>query len=263
MNEKDLNIKSSTIEKGLEIAKDFIDKLIGPSIEQVGLLFSDNIKFFRFKNQVKILVKAKNYVENRNLDTKSIPLKILVPLIEKASLEESEELQDKWAIMITNLADSKKNLQNQIFPYILSQISIEEYQELLELNDREKLHLGIIESYNKLRKEEQGESEYYFHPSEKVKRIQREIQSVEQSGFPVYLENFELSNLERLGLIKSLPPKIEIEEFKTGNYEFTGEVEEWHQLEAKYETDRPYYRISGLGERFIEILELKNENASG
>ena len=198
MNEKDLNIKSSTIEKGLEIAKDFVDKLIGPSVEQIGLLFADNIKYFRFKNQVKILIKAKEYVESKNIDTKSIPLKILVPLIEKASLEENEELQNKWAIMITNLADSKKNLQNQIFPYILGQISIEEYEELYTLNEKEKKHLQTIDSYNVLRKKEQGVDKYYFNPSETVKKLQRDIDSIEQSGFSVYLENFELSNLERL-----------------------------------------------------------------
>lgn len=263
MNEKDLNIKSSTIEKGLEIAKDFVDKLIGPSVEQIGLLFADNIKYFRFKNQVKILIKAKEYVESKNIDTKSIPLKILVPLIEKASLEENEELQNKWAIMITNLADSKKNLQNQIFPYILGQISIEEYEELYTLNEKEKKHLQTIDSYNVLRKKEQGVDKYYFNPSETVKKLQRDIDSIEQSGFSVYLENFELSNLERLGLIKRLPPRIEIAEFKTGSYEYTGEREQWHQIEATYDTNETTYRISGLGQRFIEILELEKENASG
>ena len=40
----DVNIKSTTIEKGIELIKDFAEKLIGPTIEEVGLLMSDNIK---------------------------------------------------------------------------------------------------------------------------------------------------------------------------------------------------------------------------
>ena len=71
---KELNIKSSTIEKGLELAKDFLGKLISPTIEEAGLLISENIKFLRFKNQVKILLKAKDYVEKNNISLKEITL---------------------------------------------------------------------------------------------------------------------------------------------------------------------------------------------
>ena len=150
-----------------------------------------------------------------------------------------------------------------LFRSILGQISIEEYEELYTLNEKEKKHLQTIDSYNVLRKKEQGVDKYYFNPSETVKKLQRDIDSIEQSGFSVYLENFELSNLERLGLIKRLPPRIEIAEFKTGSYEYTGEREQWHQIEATYDTNETTYRISGLGQRFIEILELEKENASG
>ncbi|OJW82200.1 MAG: hypothetical protein BGO69_16530 [Bacteroidetes bacterium 46-16] len=61
----EINIKSSTIEKGLELAKDFLGKLISPTIEEIGLLISDNVKLYRFKNQVNILLKAKKIVERK------------------------------------------------------------------------------------------------------------------------------------------------------------------------------------------------------
>lgn len=67
MSENQLNIKSSTIEKGLDLAKEFLGKLISPTVEEVGLLISDNIKYLRFKNQVNILLKAQKYVESKNL----------------------------------------------------------------------------------------------------------------------------------------------------------------------------------------------------
>lgn len=41
----DLNIKSSTIEKGLELAKDFLDKLIMPAVEETGLLIKEKVTF--------------------------------------------------------------------------------------------------------------------------------------------------------------------------------------------------------------------------
>lgn len=55
---KEFNIKSSTIEKGLELVKDFINKLLGPAVEEFGLLLADRVKFVRYKQQINILLKA-------------------------------------------------------------------------------------------------------------------------------------------------------------------------------------------------------------
>ena len=57
MNE--INIKSSTIEKSLELAKEFLGKLVGPSVEEMGLLFGDNIKLWRLKNQTRNFEKLR------------------------------------------------------------------------------------------------------------------------------------------------------------------------------------------------------------
>ncbi|WP_310992582.1 hypothetical protein [Aequorivita marina] len=48
MSDKEFNIKSSTVEKGLELAQDFLGKLIFPAIEEVGLLVADNVKVWSF-----------------------------------------------------------------------------------------------------------------------------------------------------------------------------------------------------------------------
>jgi hypothetical protein len=103
MSDKELNIKSSTIEKGLELAKEFLGKLISPTVEEVGLLISENVKFLRFKNQIRILLKAKDYVEKKEINLKEIPIKILVPLLDKASLEDDETMQGRWANMLVSL----------------------------------------------------------------------------------------------------------------------------------------------------------------
>lgn len=60
-----------------------------------------------------------------------------------------------------------------------------------------------------------------------------------------------------MGLIRELPPKILIEEFKTGD-DFAS-VEEWHYLEAEYDISTIGYRITELGEKFIEICELNDK----
>lgn len=251
MAKNEIDIKSSTIDKGVEFAKEFLSKLIMPTVEETGLLIADNIKFFRFKNQVRILLKAKEYVETRKLNTSEIPIKILVPLLENASLEEDEELQDKWAKMLTNMVDSDLNLQNQIFPYLLSQISISEYDEIKKLLKKEDEYYLKNKKYWELKKDDQ------FSFNQMTKDIRKEIDKIEQNGFSVELEAFEESNLERLGLIRKLPPNVIIKEFRTGSVDhYEEQREQWHQLEAEYDSSGNGYRITELGIKFLNICEL-------
>ncbi len=125
-----LDITSTAFEKGIDLAKEFADRLIGPAIDETGLLFKDKISYWRLVNQVKVLNKAKALTEKNGIDPKAISLKLLVPLLENASLEEDEELQNRWAILLSNMVDSAQNIENHVFPYILSQLSIEEYKAL-------------------------------------------------------------------------------------------------------------------------------------
>lgn len=114
----------------LKSAKKFLGLLLKAPVEEVGLLMRDRIAFYRFKNQVKILEKTRLICEQNNISIASIPLKILIPLIENAGLEEDELLQDKWAVMLSNLVDAEQNVQNHVFPFLLGQISKEEYSFL-------------------------------------------------------------------------------------------------------------------------------------
>src|SRR6218665_338494 len=133
MNEnenKRIDITSTAIEKTVDLAKSFIEKLLGASFEETGLLIADNIKLIRFKNQIKILTKAQKIVNENNIDIKKISLKQLVPLLEYSSLEDDETLQDKWTNLMVNFIDSNENYTSTIFPFILNQVSTNELKIL-------------------------------------------------------------------------------------------------------------------------------------
>lgn len=129
-NQNKIDITSTVLEKGVDVAKGFIDRLVLPPVEELGLLIKDKISLWRFNNQVRILNKARAVCEKNNVSVKSIPVKILCPYLEHASLEDDDELQDKWAILLVNMVDSKQNIQNHVFPYILSQLSKDEFKLL-------------------------------------------------------------------------------------------------------------------------------------
>jgi hypothetical protein len=151
----DINISSKAAEKALDIAKDFLDKLIMPAVEETGLLLKYPVTAILFKKQVKTLMQAKAYCEKNGISPKSISLKLLCPLLENAALEDDEFLQNKWATLLGNLVDSAQNIENHVFPYLLSQISSDEFRfiegvVLSHLKERELYRLKL-EEYKSLK----------------------------------------------------------------------------------------------------------------
>ena len=87
---------------GLNLPKQILDKtekllntLFGEGFKEIGGIFGDRMRIKRLENQIKILDKANQIMEKNGLKPNQINLKVLVPLIEKSSLEEDEKLQEK------------------------------------------------------------------------------------------------------------------------------------------------------------------------
>ncbi|MCP9836387.1 hypothetical protein KBY84_02620 [Cyanobium sp. N.Huapi 1H5] len=135
--EAKIDISSKSLEKGLDIAKEFLQRVIGPGLEEAGLLLKESIALWRFRNQVAILEKAHEICQRKGIRPSPISLKLLCPLMDSASLEDDPDLQNKWATLLSNMVDSEKNIQNHVFPYILGQLSLPEYA-LLDVVVREK-----------------------------------------------------------------------------------------------------------------------------
>jgi Abortive infection alpha len=117
---------------------------MSPAVEEAGLLLQDSVAFWRFKNQIRVLNKAKTYCEKNNISPKAIPPKLLSPLLDGAALEEDEILRDKWAILLSNMVDSEQNIQNHVFPYILGQISTNELLFLDRVRQDKKARLRAL-----------------------------------------------------------------------------------------------------------------------
>ncbi len=110
----------------LEVSKEevqtFFDAIVPEFVKHAGGILSDNVRFWRWKNQVRIVEKVKEKIEHSGLEKKRIPLKVLVPILENSSLEEDEQLQDKWANMLANAISGKKQISPN-YAAILSELS--------------------------------------------------------------------------------------------------------------------------------------------
>lgn len=60
----------------------------------------------------------------------SYPPLTAMPYLEHAALEDDSDIQENWAILLSNMDDSRQSIQNHIFPYILSQLSKNEFNFL-------------------------------------------------------------------------------------------------------------------------------------
>ncbi|TFF35190.1 Abi-alpha family protein [Mucilaginibacter psychrotolerans] len=122
----DLNLKSTTIEKSLDVASGLFNKLFGSVVEELSLRMTDNLKMFRLKNQIRNFKKIEKIVADNNITMRQINLKALVPYLEAVGLEEEESLQEAWANLMSNYIDSSKNLISHVYPDVLKQLSSNE-----------------------------------------------------------------------------------------------------------------------------------------
>lgn len=95
----------TNLPKGLlDKCESLFRSLLGEATHEVGGIIADQVRYARLRNQLKILSKTDALIKNSSYNVRPVDLKVLVPLIETCSLEEDENIQDRWASMLANLA---------------------------------------------------------------------------------------------------------------------------------------------------------------
>ncbi len=102
MDSISIALAKSSISEALEAARQLMLKLLGPACEEAGVLLQDTIRTYRLRNQLKMLGKTQEMLSRAGIEPKSVPLRVLVPILDGASLEDNEGLTDKWAALLAN-----------------------------------------------------------------------------------------------------------------------------------------------------------------
>ena len=286
-----IDLTSSVLEKGIDLAKEFLDKLVLPGIQEVGLLAKDKVSLWRFQTQLKTVLKAKEYCHQLGISPKAISIKVLSPLIDFSGLEDEELLQDKWSALLVNMIDSEKNIQNHVFPYLLSQISKQEYllietarnkkiQRVEALNsklvefqakmksvvpglesdlkavilEQEKTKTNDKNSYDLFHRKKDLEKELRQFESDEWK-IKSEInESEELNNFE--FEEYEMYNLIRLGILRISHKYYGYSKEHKVDTHFSGEAR-IYDLEIEISEHSQQLLLTELGEMFIDACTLK------
>ena len=111
------------VEKLVEPIADIIKKVAGPAAEEIGLTLQDSIKVYRAKRQYRLFEKMRDFVKEAGYEPRHIPLKVLLPSMDYASVEEDEDLHTAWATLLANAADPDVESVSPAFPEVLRQMS--------------------------------------------------------------------------------------------------------------------------------------------
>ncbi|MBN1467211.1 MAG: DUF4393 domain-containing protein [Fusobacteriaceae bacterium] len=98
-----------TIPNDLKELIPFVVKILGEPAKEVSNLVTDQLKFIRFKNQGRIILRAEKFYKDNQIKPKEIPLTSFFPLIESASLEENENIQNIWSNLLINACNPNNN----------------------------------------------------------------------------------------------------------------------------------------------------------
>jgi abortive infection alpha-like protein len=104
-----------------------IKAMLGPATAEIAERFRDDVRRYRYARQLACLKKAEQMAKDAGFTPNAVPIKLLFPLLEGASLEEDEDLHTMWAALLANAA-SPKNVERArpAFIAILKHLSHDE-----------------------------------------------------------------------------------------------------------------------------------------
>lgn len=141
------------------------------------------MKLFRLRRHIRLLQKAKEILDREGVEPRRVPLKLLAPILDNATLEEDDSLQDMWAALLAN--NAMGNGLETIFGEILRQLSPADayllrncfHEVMSSPMNRESGRFVILES------------------------LQQWIDDLRKERVDIPLSDLSAENLKRLGLI--------------------------------------------------------------
>ncbi|KIM09384.1 MAG: hypothetical protein KU28_01840 [Sulfurovum sp. PC08-66] len=201
-------VASNVIDTGREMGS-FASRYISGPLEQVSGIVVDKLRYIRWERQQRLIRRAEEYTREYGLSApnKQIPVKNILPLLEYATLEEDDTLQDMWARLLVNgtIESTGVNIERS-FIEILAQLSPLEAQILQVIYSLpfESIKHGVVTEnlpFSAKAVEEKPETKY-GEPSKEIK--------------------LALANLARIGCLMFTPTFGGVQIFSEINPTFIG-----------------------------------------
>ena len=123
--------------EAVRAAGSFLAHLSKSPLTQMFGLIGDKLAYRRYEEYLAFSEKTQRYMEERSLtfdNSKAVPLKIAIPVLESASIEDNDDIKDIWARLITNAMDPSVTFNiKHAYVSVLKDIDILEAKILNEL----------------------------------------------------------------------------------------------------------------------------------
>ncbi|MWL87175.1 Abi-alpha family protein [Cupriavidus sp. SW-Y-13] len=101
--------------KAIDAGRDlgsFVGRFVGEPLEHVSGMVSDRLAYMRLERQVRLMQRVERLQEESGITViKPLPMKLAIPLFQGASLEENDDLQDRWAALLVNATNPASSIQ--------------------------------------------------------------------------------------------------------------------------------------------------------
>jgi hypothetical protein len=108
------------------VGSDLVRRMLGPAVDELGERWRDQVRLYRYGRQISCVKKAEKMARDGGFTPKAVPIKLLFPLLEGASLEENETLHDMFASLLANASSQKTMFVRPGFIALLKQMAPDE-----------------------------------------------------------------------------------------------------------------------------------------
>jgi hypothetical protein len=109
-----------------EVVADFLKRVLAPTGDALGEAVAQPIVDWqrrRVERAQSIVADAAKLVQEAGATPRQVPGRVLMPLLERASLEEEETLRAKWVLLLTTAATPGAKTVLPAYVSILSELS--------------------------------------------------------------------------------------------------------------------------------------------
>lgn len=185
----------------------FVGRIIGGPMEQVGEIFTDRVRLFKYKNLCAVADKVEAAHRRRKIQGKAIeiPPRLAIPILESAALEDDETLREVWAKLLANATDP--NFTKALHPGFMEVVKQLSPDEAIMISEGPRFDEDDLISY-----EHQANSRTVFlHSQSKLNAIGI-FPASEPKTFDLSLKNGDalpvyLDNLQRLRILQTVESK--------------------------------------------------------
>ncbi|MDP2848364.1 MAG: Abi-alpha family protein [Humidesulfovibrio sp.] len=120
---------AKTAGKGIDAGRElgqFLAPIVKAPLENAMGIVADKLAYMRWERQQRLMKRAHEFMLEQGIEqpTRAVPMNIAISLMQAASMEEDDVLQDTWARLLVNAIDADSGVDvKRSFVSILSELT--------------------------------------------------------------------------------------------------------------------------------------------